>query len=95
MFGLHKMDGNLLTNHDSGFQSGLHPTTDWTQLEERRRTFWVAFNVDWYASSRYVNCLFSLMSRGLGNPSKFGLAGVGRRNGLVHMLSPAIAQHHQ
>lgn len=79
MFGLHKMDGNLLTIHDSGFQPGLHPTTDWTQLEERRRTFWVAFNVDWYASSRYVKCQVFLISRGPAKPSKFGLPGVGRR----------------
>ncbi|KAI4221769.1 MAG: hypothetical protein L6R36_006663 [Xanthoria steineri] len=55
MFGLHKMDGNPLTRQDSGFQPGLQLTSDWCQLEERRRTFWVAFNVDWYASSRYVS----------------------------------------
>ncbi|KAL8729265.1 MAG: hypothetical protein Q9166_004886 [cf. Caloplaca sp. 2 TL-2023] len=52
MFGLHKMDGNPMARQDSGFQPGMHPTRDWTELEERRRTFWVAFNVDWYASSR-------------------------------------------
>ncbi|KAL8651133.1 MAG: hypothetical protein Q9226_004839 [Calogaya cf. arnoldii] len=55
MFGLHKMDGNSLISQDSGFQPGLHPTTDWTQLEERRRTFWVAFNVDWYACTSPMN----------------------------------------
>lgn len=61
MFGLHKMDGNPLTRQDSGFQPGLQLTSDWCQLEERRRTFWVAFNVDWYASSRYVSrqCFFT------------------------------------
>ena len=52
MLGLHKMDCNTSIMHDSGYLHGLHPTNDWEELEERRRTFWVAFNVDWYASSR-------------------------------------------
>ncbi|KAI9819302.1 MAG: hypothetical protein M1827_007459 [Pycnora praestabilis] len=52
MLGLHKMDLNGPSLSSPGFQPGLPATQDWTEIEERRRTFWVAFNLDWYASIR-------------------------------------------
>ena len=36
----------------SGFRFPLPDTDDWVELEERRRTFWVAFILDAYASAR-------------------------------------------
>lgn len=52
MLGLHRMDLDDPVVLDSGFQSGLPDSQNWTEMEERRRTFWVTFNLDWYASVR-------------------------------------------
>lgn len=52
MLGLHRMDLDDPVVLDSGFQSGLPESQNWTEMEERRRTFWVTFNLDWYASVR-------------------------------------------
>ena len=45
MMGLHRIDGVGLEVKQS-----LVPPRDWTDREERRRTFWMAFNSDRYAS---------------------------------------------
>jgi hypothetical protein len=45
MLGLHRLDG---TGMD--VKQCLPPPRDWTEKEERRRTFWVAFCQDRYAS---------------------------------------------
>ncbi|KAI1175409.1 fungal-specific transcription factor [Nemania sp. FL0916] len=45
MIGLHRIDGNGLD-----VKQCLPPARDWTEKEERRRTFWMAFCEDRYAS---------------------------------------------
>ncbi|TLS27578.1 hypothetical protein PpBr36_05187 [Pyricularia pennisetigena] len=45
MIGLHRLDGAGLD-----VKQCLPPPRDWTEREERRRTFWVAFTQDRYAS---------------------------------------------
>ncbi|KAI2629375.1 fungal-specific transcription factor [Xylaria nigripes] len=45
MVGLHRIDGNGLE-----VKQCLPPPRDWTETEERRRTFWMAFCQDRYAS---------------------------------------------
>ena len=45
MMGLHRLDGVGLDVKQS-----LPPPRDWTEREERRRTFWMAFAEDRYAS---------------------------------------------
>lgn len=45
MMGLHRMDGVMLD-----VKQCLPPPKDWTEREERRRTFWMAFCVDRYSS---------------------------------------------
>lgn len=45
MTGLHRQDG--LT---CDVKQSLHSARDWTEKEERRRTFWMAFCQDRYAS---------------------------------------------
>ena len=45
MMGLHRLDGTGLD-----VKQCLPPPKDWTEREERRRTFWVAFCGDRYAS---------------------------------------------
>jgi hypothetical protein len=45
MMGLHRLDGVGLDVKQS-----LPPPRDWTEREERRRTFWMAFCSDRYAS---------------------------------------------
>ncbi|KAI8629098.1 fungal-specific transcription factor [Xylariaceae sp. FL1651] len=45
MIGLHRLDGNGLD-----VKQCLPPPRDWTEREERRRTFWMAFCEDRYAS---------------------------------------------
>ncbi|KAI0399481.1 fungal-specific transcription factor [Xylaria palmicola] len=45
MIGLHRMDGNGLD-----VKQCLPPPRDWTEKEERRRTFWMAYCEDRYAS---------------------------------------------
>ena len=45
MMGLHRLDGTGLD-----VKQCLQPPKDWTEREERRRTFWMAFCVDRYAS---------------------------------------------
>ncbi|KAI1339580.1 fungal-specific transcription factor [Xylariaceae sp. FL0016] len=45
MIGLHRLDGNGLD-----VKQCLPPPRDWTEKEERRRTFWMAFCEDRYAS---------------------------------------------
>ena len=45
MMGLNRVDGAGLDVKQS-----LPPAKDWTELEERRRTFWMAYCVDRYAS---------------------------------------------
>ena len=46
MFGLDRIDSD-----DSGRRKILPPTDDWTEREERRRTFWAAFCNDRWASA--------------------------------------------
>ncbi|KAF2137750.1 uncharacterized protein K452DRAFT_301724 [Aplosporella prunicola CBS 121167] len=51
MFGLHNMDGN--TTFPKAYQERryhLPPTTDVWELEERRRTFWAAFQISCFVS---------------------------------------------
>lgn len=43
--GLHRVDGSALD-----VKQCLTPARDWTEREERRRTFWMAFCMDRYAS---------------------------------------------
>ena len=45
MMGLHRLDGNGLD-----VKQCLPPPKDWTEREERRRTFWMSFCVDRYSS---------------------------------------------
>ncbi|CAK1355384.1 unnamed protein product [Cercospora beticola] len=45
MMGLHRMDGNGLD-----VKQCLSPPKDWTEREERRRTFWMCFCIDRYSS---------------------------------------------
>ncbi|KAK7703568.1 hypothetical protein SLS57_010854 [Botryosphaeria dothidea] len=45
MMNLHKLDGAGLD-----VKQCLAPPKDWTEREERRRTFWMCFNIDRYAS---------------------------------------------
>jgi hypothetical protein len=45
MMGLNRLDGNGLDVKQS-----ILPPKDWTEREERRRTFWMAFCTDRYAS---------------------------------------------
>lgn len=45
MLGLHRLDGSGLD-----VKKTLSPPKDWTDREERRRTFWMAYCVDRYAS---------------------------------------------
>ena len=45
MMGLHRMDGIGMD-----VKQCLPPPKDWTEREERRRTFWMAYCVDRYAS---------------------------------------------
>ncbi|KAL7771984.1 hypothetical protein CFE70_001937 [Pyrenophora teres f. teres 0-1] len=45
MFQLHRLDGASLD-----VKQCLPPPKDWTEREERRRTFWMAFCIDRYAS---------------------------------------------
>lgn len=45
MLGLHRLDGTGLD-----VKQCLLPPKDWTEREERRRTFWMAFCADRYAS---------------------------------------------
>jgi hypothetical protein len=45
MLGLHRLDHNGLA-----VKQCLAPPRDWTEREERRRTFWLAFCTDRYAS---------------------------------------------
>ncbi|KAI9840058.1 MAG: hypothetical protein M1819_000251 [Sarea resinae] len=45
MMGLHRLDGEGLD-----VKQTLPPSKDWTELEERRRTFWMSFCSDRYAS---------------------------------------------
>lgn len=45
MMGLHRLDGAM-----SGCKQVLPPPRDWTELEERRRTFWTAYCSDRYGS---------------------------------------------
>lgn len=45
MMNLHKLDGSGLD-----VKQCLAPPRDWVEREERRRTFWMCFNVDRYAS---------------------------------------------
>ncbi|KAK4507248.1 hypothetical protein PRZ48_000983 [Zasmidium cellare] len=45
MMGLHRLDGQGLD-----VKQCLPPPRDWTEREERRRTFWMAFCVDRYSS---------------------------------------------
>ncbi len=52
MLGLHRMDEDGPVTCDSGFQLPLPVTNVQAELEERRRTFWVLFIYDAYASAR-------------------------------------------
>lgn len=45
MLGLHRLDGQGLD-----VKQCLQPATEWVEKEERRRTFWMAFAGDRYAS---------------------------------------------
>lgn len=46
MLGLHRLDGD-----GPEVKRILPPPKDWTELEERRRTFWASFYCDRWASS--------------------------------------------
>jgi hypothetical protein len=46
MLGLQRLDGQ-----GQDVKQILSPPKDWTELEERRRTFWAAFYADRWASS--------------------------------------------
>lgn len=52
MLGLHQMDRDDPLRVGSGFQLPLPATEGSAELEERRRTFWVLFIFDAYASVR-------------------------------------------
>ena len=45
MMGIHRLDGNGLD-----VKQCLPPPKDWTEREERRRTFWMSFCIDRYSS---------------------------------------------
>ncbi|CAL5874636.1 uncharacterized protein PFLUO_LOCUS8933 [Penicillium psychrofluorescens] len=45
MMGLHRLDGEMLD-----VKQTILPPRDWTDREERRRTFWMGFCIDRYAS---------------------------------------------
>lgn len=45
MMGLHKVDADTLNT-----KQAMPPPANWSEREERRRTFWVAFCIDRYAS---------------------------------------------
>ena len=45
MMGMHRLDGDALD-----VKQCLPPPRDWTEREERRRTFWMSFACDRYAS---------------------------------------------
>lgn len=45
MMGLHRLDGEVLE-----VKQTIQPPRDWTDKEERRRTFWAAYCADRYAS---------------------------------------------
>lgn len=45
MMGLHRLDGAALD-----VKQCISPPRDWTEREERRRTFWMCFAEDRYAS---------------------------------------------
>jgi len=73
MVGLHRMDRNEVVNEASSFQLPLPATEDQAELEERRRTFWVLFIFDAYASvrtnspmsiceSEVRSCIFNFLS---------------------------------
>lgn len=51
MFGLRTMDQNPVSQRRQKPQNQLMPTTDPLDLEERRRTFWTAFNLSCFASA--------------------------------------------
>ena len=50
--GLHRIDRLDTDLIDTGFQLPLPPTNNLTEIEERRRTLWVAFVLDAYAGVR-------------------------------------------
>jgi hypothetical protein len=45
MMGMHRLDG-----HDCDLKQTLSPPRDWLEKEERRRTFWMAFCMDRFAT---------------------------------------------
>ena len=53
VLGLGHVDSDNSTSFESGgFRLPLPDTDDWAELEERRRTFWMAFILDTYANAR-------------------------------------------
>ena len=53
VLGLDHVDSDNSTSFESGgFRLPLPDTDDWAELEERRRTFWMAFILDAYANAR-------------------------------------------
>lgn len=68
MMQLHRMDGLGLD-----VKQCLPPPRDWTEREERRRSFWLAFCVDRYASI------------GTGWPMTIDERDVSRKTGLAHL----------
>lgn len=52
---LHQMDKFTPPSRHSrrpGFEPAMSPTTDTTELEDRRSTFWIVYLIDWYGSAR-------------------------------------------
>lgn len=45
MLGLHRLDGA-----GTEAKQSLPPASDWFELEERRRTFWMVFSMDRYSA---------------------------------------------
>ncbi|KAJ5823968.1 hypothetical protein N7447_006308 [Penicillium robsamsonii] len=56
---LHVIDRNPNSRPPLRCRSRLSPTSDNVELEERRRTFWVAYNVEAFASVIYTLCVSS------------------------------------
>lgn len=48
----HADSGNSTSFESGGFRLPLPDTDEWAELEERRRTFWMAFILDAYANAR-------------------------------------------
>jgi hypothetical protein len=55
LMGLHRLDMEASENNatnDPTFQLSLQEATSWTEIEERRRTFWLVYILDTWACNR-------------------------------------------